>query len=85
MTFKELRIRAHKKIDESAQILGIKEGTLRKYESSEKTPSTDILLKMKSFYNCSDSEIIEALKFNKKERRAKYERKNIRINKEFAG
>lgn len=77
MTFKGIRKRAGKKVEWSATVLGIRPGTLRKYESSEKTPSTDILLKMKDVYNCTESELLGALEFNINERRRKYE-KNTR-------
>lgn len=61
MTFKELRERRGKTVEDLSHKLGIQPKTLRKYESSERTPSTEIILKMPKVYNATEEEILTAL------------------------
>ena len=74
MTFIELRKRSGQTVEETCHKLGVKSGTLRKYESGERTPSTVIILKMRQVYNATEEEIFNALVTNGKKGEEQYGR-----------
>lgn len=65
ITFKALRSITSKNAYEISSDLGIVEGTYRKYESSVRLPSINVINKMASAYNCSYDEVMEAYNYHK--------------------
>lgn len=64
MTFKQLRERAGLTVKESSKRLGIKPGTLNKYEVAIRHPSQLVMIQMVQVYKCTHEDVMIAYKEN---------------------
>lgn len=64
MTFRQLRERAGLTVRESAKRLGVKPGTLNKYEIAIRHPSQLVMMKMVQVYKCTHEDVMIAYKEN---------------------
>ncbi|EQC1537799.1 MULTISPECIES: helix-turn-helix domain-containing protein [Clostridium] len=64
MTFKQLRERTNLTVKESSKKLGIKPGTLNKYEVAIRHPSQLVMMKMVQAYKCTHADVMMAYKEN---------------------
>ena len=77
ITFKTLREKAGLTYKELAQKVGVKPGTIQKYECSCRIPKNTILFKLEESLNCTNEELMQAYAFHKK--------KNLLKNKKSLG
>lgn len=66
-TFKTLRLRAGLTCTEIAESIGVKEGTIKKYECSSRVPSLSKIYKLEKALKCNNNEFMEAYSYHRKQ------------------
>lgn len=66
MTFKVLRERVNLSCKQVSDMIGIQESSYRKYEYSSRVPKINTIVKLKEIFNCTDEEIMSAVKYHTK-------------------
>lgn len=67
ITFKTLRLRAGLTCSEVAAMIGVKEGTLRKYECSSRVPNLSNTYKLEKALKCNNNEFMEAYSYHRQQ------------------
>lgn len=67
ITFKTLRIKAGLTCSEVAASIGVKEGTIRKYECSSRVPCLNNVHKLEKILECNNEEFMQAYMYHRKQ------------------